>query len=151
MAAASLCHILESAPASSGASLLPLLEGGLSKDGVRLGPRSVSQSSLWGSSIHSEPRHFHLASAIDSLQMQMLPGRTRCRRRQKWGGGAVIVSRRLRLFSAVTRHRRRLDGLHGQRVYLRMRAVLQRAEERELRLEEIQKELMLLRRKRQQV
>lgn len=48
---------------------------------------------------------FHLGSAIESLQMQMLPERKRCNtERTRAAKRRVIVSSRLCLFSVVTWH-----------------------------------------------
>lgn len=147
--AASLCHILKSALASAGTSQPAFLEGGMSKSSICLGPvpicLSVSQSSLrevgGGDGGSSTDSHGVFIWPLLPTHHRRRRGSTRCGRQEagaEMSGVArrrVIVSRRPCLYRAVTRHRRRLDRLHGQRLYLQPKNVghppRRRVEERE--------------------
>lgn len=80
---------------------------------------------------------FHLGSAIESLQMQMLPERKMCNpERTSAGSKRVIVPRRLCFLSAVTWHHQHLDNLQSQQHYLQLRNVRHPPSGRKWRREE---------------
>lgn len=121
-------------------SLLSLLQTGISKDSMHLHPvplyLSICQSSLWGSSIQTSSV-FHLGTAVESLQMQMLPERKRSNPgRTGAASKRVIVPRRLCLFSAVTWHHQHLEDLQSQQPYLQLRNVRHPRSGRKWRREE---------------